>query len=95
MTGERARPTRKASGVVSSGTGLDARIRPDPVPDRAASLRPGLLAATRTGLTPANDDKRRQATTKDHVHKVTSDLLVARKIEARPRLDLTRHVTRG
>ena len=62
---------------------------PTPVPDRAASLRPGLLAATRTGLTPASDDKRRQATTKDHVHKVTSDLLVARKIEARP--DASRH----
>ena len=28
--------------------------------------------------------KRRQACTKDHLHKVTSDLLVARKIEGAP-----------
>src|SRR5947207_8053622 len=32
-------------------------LRPDPFPDRAASLLPGLLAATRTGLTPAGDDE--------------------------------------
>jgi hypothetical protein len=36
---------------------LDAGLRPDPFPDRAASLLPGLLAATRTGLTPAGDDE--------------------------------------
>src|SRR6266540_6799564 len=36
---------------------LDARLRPGPSPDRAASLLPGLLAATRTGLTPAGDDE--------------------------------------
>jgi hypothetical protein len=36
---------------------LDAGLRPDPFPDRAASLLPGLLAATRTGLTPASDDE--------------------------------------
>ena len=35
----------------------DAGLRPDPFPDRAASLLPGLLAATRTGLTPAGDDE--------------------------------------
>jgi hypothetical protein len=33
-------------------------------------------------LTPASDD---ELTTKDHLHRVTYDLLVARKIEARPR----------
>src|SRR5215210_1299389 len=31
---------------------FDAGLRPGPFPDRAASLLPGLLAATRTGLTP-------------------------------------------
>ena len=36
---------------------FDAGLRPDPFPDRAASLLPGLLAATRTGLTPAGDDE--------------------------------------
>src|SRR4051812_47903598 len=34
---------------------FDAGLRPDPFPDRAASLLPGLLAATRTGLAPAGD----------------------------------------
>ena len=46
------------------------------VSDQAANLLPGLLTATRTGLTPASDD---ELTTKDHLHQVTSDLLVARK----------------
>ena len=36
---------------------LDAGLRPDPFPDRAASLLPRLLASTRTGLTPAGDDE--------------------------------------
>jgi hypothetical protein len=36
---------------------FDTGLRPDPFPDRAASLLPGLLAATRTGLTPASDDE--------------------------------------
>jgi hypothetical protein len=36
---------------------LDAGLRPGPFPDRAASLLPGLLAATRTGLTPAGGDE--------------------------------------
>ena len=35
---------------------FDAGLRPGPFPDRAASLLPGLLAATRTGLPPAGDD---------------------------------------
>jgi hypothetical protein len=35
----------------------DAGLRPDPFPDQAASLQPGLLAATRTGLTPAGADE--------------------------------------
>src|SRR5215210_2803310 len=36
---------------------FDAGLRPGPFPGRAASLLPGLLAATRTGLTPAGDDE--------------------------------------
>jgi hypothetical protein len=39
------------------------------------------LATTRTGLTPASDD---ELTTRNHLHKVTSSLLVARKTEANP-----------
>jgi len=35
----------------------DAGLRPDPFPDRAASLLPSLLVATRTGLSPAGDDE--------------------------------------
>jgi hypothetical protein len=35
----------------------EAGLRPDPFPDQAASLLPGLLTATRTGLTPAGDDE--------------------------------------
>jgi hypothetical protein len=36
---------------------IDAGLRPGPFPSRAASLLPGLLAATRTGLSPAGDDE--------------------------------------
>ena len=36
---------------------LDAGLRPRPFPDDTASLLPGLLTATRTGLTPASDDE--------------------------------------
>ena len=36
---------------------FDAGLRPDPFPGRAASLLPGLLVATRTGLSPAGDDE--------------------------------------
>ncbi len=36
---------------------FDAGLRPGPFPDRAASLLPGLLAATRTGLSPASGDE--------------------------------------
>ena len=57
---------------------FDTGLRPNPFPDQAANLLPGLLTATRTGLTPASDD---ELTTKDHLHKVTSDPLVARNSE--------------
>jgi hypothetical protein len=59
---------------------FDTELRPDPFPAQAASLLAGLLTATRPRLTPASDDER---TTKDHLNKVTSDLLVARKFRAR------------
>ena len=36
---------------------FDAGLRPDPFPDRAASLLPGLLVVTRTGLAPVGDDE--------------------------------------
>ena len=36
---------------------FDAGLRPRPFPGEAASLLPGLLAATRTGLPPAGDDE--------------------------------------
>jgi hypothetical protein len=55
--------TRQASlhatdrSVASPNGAFDAGLRPGPLPDRAASLLPGLLAATRTGLTPAGDDE--------------------------------------
>jgi hypothetical protein len=48
---------------------FDAGLRPGPFPGRAASLLPGLLAATRTGLPPAGDDE--LTNTKKH-HGLTS-----------------------
>src|SRR3954452_21239694 len=36
---------------------FDTGLRPRPFPDEAASLLPGPLAVTRTGLTPASDDE--------------------------------------
>ena len=48
---------------------FDAGLRPGPFPGRAASLLPGLLAATRTGLPPAGDDE--LTNTKIH-HGITS-----------------------
>jgi hypothetical protein len=58
---------------------FDAGLRPDPFPDRAASLLPGLLAATRTGLPPAGDD---ELTTQDELH----THLQVRWAHERPRL---------
>jgi hypothetical protein len=43
--------------VASPNGAFDAGLRPGPFPDRTASLLPSLLAATRTGLTPAGDDE--------------------------------------
>jgi hypothetical protein len=46
-------PHRRSPYYRASDTGL----RPRPFPGEAASLLPGLLAATRTGLPPAGDDE--------------------------------------
>jgi len=51
----RAKP-ETARGTPPTGA-FDAGLRPRPFPDDTASLLPGLLTATRTGLTPANDDE--------------------------------------
>ena len=59
---------------------FDTGLRPGPFPDRAASLLPGLLAATRAGLTPASDNEHDQ---RDHLHTVTP---LFRRAHERPRL---------
>jgi hypothetical protein len=62
-TGQAAITTRQVSrdaadrSVAPPYRALDAGLRPGPFPDRPASLLPGLLAATRTGLTPAGGDE--------------------------------------
>jgi hypothetical protein len=43
--------------VAPTAVAFDAGLRPGPFPDRAASLLPGLLTTTRTGLSPAGDDE--------------------------------------
>ncbi len=56
----RRRPTfHHAAGrsVASPKRAFDTGLRPDPFPDRAASLLAGLAVATRTGLAPAGDDE--------------------------------------
>jgi len=55
--------TRQASldatdrSVAPTTVAFDAGLRPGPFPDRAASLLPGFLATTRTGLSTAGDDE--------------------------------------
>jgi hypothetical protein len=46
---------------------LDAGLQPRPFPDKTASLLPGLLAATRTELTPASDDELTTAWSTTHM----------------------------
>lgn len=43
--------------VASPNGAFDAGLRPGPFTDLAANLLPGLLTASRTGLTPAGDDE--------------------------------------
>lgn len=59
---------------------FDAGLRRRAFPPDAASLLPGPLAATRTGLTPAGDD---EADKTDHPNTMTSHLLGARKRESK------------
>jgi hypothetical protein len=61
----------------------DAGLRPGPFPGRAASLLPGLLAATRTGLTPAGDDELTNSKIRCYITASPPALLGARTIEAR------------
>jgi hypothetical protein len=65
---------------------FDAGLRPDPFPDRAASLLPGLLAATRTGLAPAGDDELVVVSSTQWPH---LQLLDARRDKGRDRSSLT------
>ena len=74
---------------------FDTGLRPDPFPSRAASLLPGLLAATRTGLPPASND---ELTNQDHLSKVTSSSAGRTKDRARsvmPRSWSSRESTHG
>jgi hypothetical protein len=63
--------------------GFDAELRPGPFPDQTASLLPGLLAATRTGLPPAGDDELTNSKIRCYVTASPPTLLGARKPEAR------------
>src|SRR5664279_2362583 len=54
--------------IASPKGAFDAGLRPDPFPDQAASLLPGRLAATRTGLTPASDDELETRTSPQRDH---------------------------
>jgi hypothetical protein len=66
---------------------FDAGLRPGPFPGRAASLLPGLLAATRTGLPlQATTSLRTRRSTMAYVTASPPAVLGARKIGARPRL---------
>src|SRR5258708_2577981 len=62
---------------------FDAGLRPGPFPGRAASLLPGLLAATRTGLPPASDDELTNSKIRCYLTASPPALLGARKTEAR------------
>jgi hypothetical protein len=53
-TGQASRDATDRAVAPPNGA-CDAGLRPGPFPDRAASLLPGSLATTRTGLTPAGD----------------------------------------
>ena len=56
----------------------DAGLRPGPFPDQAATLLPGLLAATRTGLSPAGDDELTNSKIRCYVTATPPALLGAR-----------------
>jgi hypothetical protein len=62
---------------------FDAGLRRQAFPPDAASLLPGLLAATRTGLTPAGDDEHQLSV---QPVGITSNSLGARNFRARWRV---------
>jgi hypothetical protein len=64
---------------------FDTGLRPRPFPDEAASLLPGHLAATRTGLPPASDDELTNHQQIRYVTELPPVLLGARVIEVNPR----------
>jgi len=65
----RVMPPRRLNPCASAHQkGLDTGLRPGPFPTRVASLLPGLLTATRTGLTPASDDEHEQQITPSRGH---------------------------
>jgi hypothetical protein len=61
---------------------FDAGLRPGPFPGRVASLLPGLLAATRTGLSPAGDDELTNSKIRCYLTVSPPALLGARNVEA-------------
>jgi hypothetical protein len=65
---------------------FDAGLRPRPFPGEAASLLPGLLAATRTGLPPAGDDELTNSKIGCYVTASPPALLGARIIRANAEL---------
>src|SRR5947209_3200236 len=69
---------RTASSLPLAGL-LTLGSDPGPFPDRAASLLPGLLAATRTGLPPAGDDELTNSKIRCYVTASPPALLGARK----------------
>ena len=78
MSNDAAGFTRVTDRSVASPNGaFDAGLRPDPFPDPAASLLPGLLTATRTGLTPASDDELTNQPSITHLHDQPPTLLDA------------------
>src|SRR6266700_5967011 len=79
--GQQVRQPRHATDriVAPPYRASDAGLRPGPFPDRAASLLPGLLAATRTGLTPAGDDELTNSKIRCYVTASPPALLGARK----------------
>src|SRR5438034_842613 len=85
----RCAPTKQASChppdrlVAPPYTAFDAGLRPGPFPDQTASLLPGLLAATRTGLPPAGDDELTNSKIRCYVTASPPALLGARKARAR------------
>jgi hypothetical protein len=67
---------------------FDAGLRRRAFPPGAASLLPGLLAATRTGLPPAGDDELTNSKIRCYITASPPALLGARKAEASVHVDV-------